>query len=498
MKSKNLIAKILFFSFVLLSCGNIIDRQKNLSTEDRINDEMSKLPLPSQMPEGEFDLESNPADPDYLPDDENYVYQKKQYYAVPEGATYFADGLPSQLLWPGAIIDSSSFVNGASVEISSPKIVRAPLTILLDTGNASNEKSVTIEHPNAESVKKAMNDLIQRGGTQLEATKKYSRFVFSEFKTKSEFDTKIKTTVGSKSSLSNDLLSALAEKSAGNKKTKVLLEYTQCFFSIKPTMLSKSSDFFNLNETNWNDIAPVLQGSRAAPVFISSVDYGKSMIAVIESDEEYAILKSGIEAFGDYLEGSIDEDVQNAVNSIKMISTITMVVLGENGEKVGDRLLSYKEITSWLCGDESEKHSKPIRYSLQYINNLTTFTRARFVVGGDFYRRDYLWNEIIPEYRGGGEYNEIEKRLEIPSTDNDLFLGVFILPSEPIIRISGRVVNGKLTLTKRIHDEMFDTVSIDAGNKFCILFWEAINIPVITQKNVGCSISDLKFEKRRK
>jgi hypothetical protein len=499
MKSKNLIAKILSFSLVLLSCGNIIDRQKNLSTEDRINDEMSKLPLPSQMPEGEFFLQSNPADPDYLPDEENYVYRKKQYYVVPELDTYFADDLPSHLLWPGAIIDSASFVNGKNNEVSSPNIVRAPLSISIDTGYSNDGNSISIENPNTENVQKAVSELIQRGGANLGASRKYSRYAYSKFRTKSEFETKLKTTVGFNNRASSLAFAEVSAKSSSSKKTKVIIEYAQCFFSIKTVMLTKSSDFFNLTETRWNDIVSVLGSTGTAPIFVSAVDYGRSIIAVIESDQEYESIKPGIEAFGLYLDGNMEENVQIAINSMKATSTITVNVLAE--KKEGNSFFSFEDLITWSKNEEGKEFAKPIRYALRYLTTPLSITPARFIVGGIFYLCEprlieSSWREFHPAYFGPGEYDEENRRVRITGSDFEFKeASCFRFPYGATSRISGEVENGVIGYVDNVDSDAPKVLTINSGEKFTIYIRsDSPMFYFVPYTRDECVLIDLRFE----
>jgi hypothetical protein len=383
MKSKNLIAKILFFSFVLLSCGNIIDRQKNLSTEDRINDEMSKLPLPSQMPEGEFTLESNPADPDFFPSNSKYIFIKRKCYASSLSEKFLAGDMQSYLLWPGVIIDSSSFLLGAGKIISSPNIIRAPINLVIDGSCLRTSISLLIEKPDEKTINHMVYNLMDQQDMINIST--YSDYSYLEIGTASELTIKLKTAYGYMSPDVEKTPSVLYKSNENVNTTKVIIEYTQCFFSINTSLISKASDFFDLNQTSWDEIAAAIPGTRTAPVFISSVDYGRSLLAVIESEKQYNEIENNIKAYGLFLKGSSDANVLKSVNELKAISSITGIASG--GESSVLLFSSFDEINNWMETINSTGSYKPIRYSLKYLSSPDSDISLRFITGGIYYKK---------------------------------------------------------------------------------------------------------------
>ncbi len=402
MKLKILALLTLGVFLAFTGCDNIVDERLNAAEEDRIDVEMNRLSMPSQPAAEETTLTANPSDPDYSVSDDNFLVTKKSYYNVPEMGAYMASDLPDNVLWPGAILDSAAFVNGSYKEIASDQIKRAPLTITTDANYSGGTISQYIENPNEVTVKQAVNDLIYQKGAEAVNTTKYLRSSFNQFTSSSEFSTKVKTTLGYKGALFDANLSVLVNKASSTKKSKMILEFTQCYFTIRPALVSKPSNFFDTTQTSWSDISAQLSGSGVRPVFVSSIDYGRSLMAVIESDEEMDSLEVNVNAYATFLKskGNVSTDIQTKVNNLKSSSSITAVVVGGNGSYAN--LTTFDGIKTWLDEAGGIEFVKPLRYTLRYLTDPNAAQPAGFVTGGEYYEKLARWEIFVPTYTTSG------------------------------------------------------------------------------------------------
>ncbi len=399
MKLKILALLTLGIFLAFTGCDNIVDERLNAAEDDRIDVEMSRLPAPSQPAAGATEMVVDATEKNTIDPTDEYVVKKWQYYEVPQMSSYMAEDLPDNLLWPGAILDSTAFVNGSYKEIASSKIKRAPLMITTDANVAGGTIYLETDTPNEVTVRQIVNNLITQQGTV--NTTKYIRSNYETYTTSSELSTKLKTSLGYKGLVVEAKLDALLERGSSTKTSKIVLDFTQCYFTIRPALVTKASDFFDYQNTSWEDISEQLTGAGAKPVFVSSIDYGRSIMAVIESDESAESLNVSVSAYVSYLKnkGSVSVDIANEVNKLKSTATITALVVGGNGDYAN--MTSFDGIKTWLDDAGGISFSKPLRYTLRYLSDPTSAQPVGFVTGGVYYEKAPKavvneWEEFSP------------------------------------------------------------------------------------------------------
>jgi thiol-activated cytolysin len=271
----------------------------------------------------------------------------------------------SATLWPGNVVSG----RGASLGMLTPLgLPLAPVTFSISLEGMNGRVGGTLKDPNLLTFRQLRNDILNEGVAG--STPAAIDLQISEVHSLSQVGVKLGAGVnwpgGGKVAGSFDF-------SSSNKKTKILVDFTQAYYTIDINAPLRPSDFF-LKVVKAEDVEKVVEKGNP-PVYIQSVTYGRRVIFAVESDKSSQEIEVAIKAA--YNAKAADGEASVDVDSKKTLdeSSIRAFILGGSGEDAVGAVAGFEGVVEYIrSGGNYSKDSpgSPIAYKLAYLDNEVT------------------------------------------------------------------------------------------------------------------------------
>ncbi|MBN1697642.1 MAG: thiol-activated cytolysin family protein [Spirochaetales bacterium] len=285
----------------------------------------------------------------------------------------FDPGTP--IIWPGAILDGQSIVDGSYRPIIED---RAPLTITCTIGNTQESVSETIEHPTYSKVTNAFNRIVFRNGeVSVPAWFNYSSSSIYSYE-HLLVELGINAHAGF-SSIFGGIQGSLKERfdySNTEIKTRLLVKFYQFYYSCNIDQPSKPSDLFD-ESVGWDDIDHQITDG-IVPGYVASIKYGRMLLFFLQSSEEETTVRNAFEAAleigycGFTAGGKTELTVEQ--ESVLNQSTIEIMVLGGHSHTAMPMTINTGDMAEWLTSDQNAYISTPVVplcYEVDYLSDNT-------------------------------------------------------------------------------------------------------------------------------
>jgi thiol-activated cytolysin len=271
----------------------------------------------------------------------------------------------SATLWPGNVVSG----RGASLGLLTPLGLRlAPVTFSISLEGMRGKVGGTLNEPNLLTFRQLRNDILNDGVKG--STPAAIDLQISEVHSLSQVGVKLGAGVnwpgGGKVAGSFDF-------SSSNKKTKILVDFTQAYYTIDINAPLRPSDFF-LKVVKSEDVERVVEKGNP-PVYIQSITYGRRVIFAIETDEDEQTIEAAIKATYGAKAADVDAQVSLQHKSSLDKSTIHAFILGGSGEDAVGAVAGFDGVVEYIKnGGNYSKDSPgaPISYKLAYLDNEVT------------------------------------------------------------------------------------------------------------------------------
>lgn len=270
-------------------------------------------------------------------------------------------------IYPGSILDGNSVVDGSYRLISLP---RKPLTISTDFFNKEGKSSYKVENPTLSGIRDGIKEMLYdceiNGHTSANASFEIKE-VYSEDQLSMAIGTSAK--IGKRASISAGFNFDKKEI-----QSRLLVKLTQVYYTVDIDEPATAGDFFDDSVTS-EQLKKEL-GSTVAPVFVSSVKYGRVAYFAVESTESSETIKAELEAKMKFLmfKGSIDAKVEHISNEKE--TTITGTVVGGSAETAMGAIKGLEGMINYiLSGGNFSKSSPaaPIAFTLKSLSTKQIF-----------------------------------------------------------------------------------------------------------------------------
>ena len=271
----------------------------------------------------------------------------------------------SATLWPGNVVSG----RGASMGMLTPLGLKlAPVTLSISLEGIRGKAGGTIDDPNLFTFRQLRNEILAagvRGNTPAAID-----LQINEVHSFSDVGVKIGAGVtwpgGGKVAGSFDF-------SSSNKKTKVLVDFVQAYYTIDVNAPLRPSDFF-LKNVRAEDVNKVVSRDNP-PVYIQSITYGRRVIFAVESEESSSAIEAAIKAA--YNAKAVEGEIDTSVSVKKTLdeSSIQAFILGGSGEDAVGAVAGFQGVIDYIRnGGNYSKDSPgmPIAYKLAYLDNTVT------------------------------------------------------------------------------------------------------------------------------
>lgn len=316
---------------------------------------LSGFVQPEEISEPEV-IEEN--DPERDTEDAALECSVKTFKAAPGFDELLSLDPTADVIYPGALLKGESIPTGEYIPITSD---RAPITLSASLTNISGSPVVTIEDPKLSTVREGVKTILDQevtGSTAARVSFEISQ-VYSE--------QQLNVAIGANYRSVGMKVSAAIDFSNNTKRNKFVLKYLQTYYTIDMDLPNNPSDLFN----SLPDLDVL---GSTAPVFVSSVAYGRMVIYTIETNSSESEINAALSATFASGDGSVEANFKETIDE----STIKGLVIGGSGGDAAQTINGPAEVYSFIAegGDYSkDSPGAPLAYKLRFIKQGTPVAR---------------------------------------------------------------------------------------------------------------------------
>ena len=330
---------------------------------DDFVDSIDDLVLPQAQPKQE--VECN--DPASCPQDgqEGEEFCSYKHFAETVHYDKFVAFQPnSATLWPGVVVKGEDAQEGLLTPVG---VKLAPMTFSVSLENIANSPVGTMEEPSLSTFRDARNAILSGGVTGATA----ASLDFDIVDVHSESQIAVALGAGITWPGGPEIAGSF-DFSSSSKKTKILVNFTQAYYTIDIDAPTTPKDFFDPAVTV-EDLKPYC-GDGNPPLYVQSITFGRRVLFAIESDEAATDVKAALEAS---YKGAVDVNAKVSTEQKKTLasSSIKAFVLGGSGGEATGAVSGFDGLMAYLQnGGNYSKDSPgaPIAYKLAYLDNTVT------------------------------------------------------------------------------------------------------------------------------
>jgi hypothetical protein len=365
---------LLLAVFALPACGaGDIDedsgrhpRKENTSAGHQAIDEyvmgIPDLVLPQAMPKSESDCSEAGCPQDGMEGDEFCTY--RHFTETVHYDKFVAFQPNSATLWPGLVVRGAEAQEGLLTPVG---VNLAPVTFSVSLENIANSPVGHMEVPSLSAFREARNEILAGGVTG--ATPASLDFDVIEVHSESQIAIALGAGVNWPG---GPEIAASFDWSSSNKKTKILVNFTQAYYTVDIDTPTTPKDFFDPSVTV-DDLAPYADAS-SPPLSIQSITYGRRVIFSVESNESAETVKAALNAsYKGAVEatGSVEASYQDTLSA----SSIKAFVIGGSGGEATGAISGFEGLVGYITNGgnySNESPGAPIAYKLAYLDNEVT------------------------------------------------------------------------------------------------------------------------------
>lgn len=277
-------------------------------------------------------------------------------------------------IYPGAIISASSISDGSYALITGE---RAPLTISWSIANGTASPSVVVNNPTLSNVRAGIQDIVNQDVTgSTMANVSYDSYdVYST--------EQLMLKVGGGYKFPKGKVEASFNFNDENIQTRMVVKFQQVYYSVDVDAPQNPEDF-------WVNCPDPTVFNGYAPVYVSSVKYGRQALFFIESTKSKTEVQAALDATFGNANGSVDVSHQETLNE----SSIKALIVGGNSDDAVQIVNGFESLKNYITEGGSfsaNSQAAPLAYTLRLLDDNSIF---KVVMYSKYKVRDC---EILPE-----------------------------------------------------------------------------------------------------
>lgn len=385
----------------------------------------------------------------------------------------------SATLWPGIVVQGNDAANGLLTPVG---VDLAPVTFSLSLENISAGPVGEMAEPSLSSFRDARNGILAQGVTG--ATPASLDFEIVQVNSESQLSVALGANVNWPGG--PDIAASFSFDSS-SKKTKVLVNFTQAYYTVDVDTPNTPSDFF-VAGTTVEQLKPwVSEGNP--PLYVQSITYGRRVIFSIQTDRSATEIKAALEASYNGVVASGGGSVSTEYKQVLEESTIRAFVLGGSGDDATGAINGFDGLVEYIQNGGSYSSASPgapIAYKLAYLDNAVT----KLAFTTDYAERECAKNRAdvrfdlkeIKNVSGGDGVGALEVFgqvvIRVPTATSKVsdcntggqLVSLWSMPDGSHVSIDE---HGSFTPSSDTYIQVND-VPVDAGQRICIIadMWE--------------------------
>lgn len=323
---------------------------------------LDDLLLPPSMPKSEVECVGESCPKDGQEGDQFCTY--KHYAETAHYDKFVAFQPNSATLWPGVVVKGKDAQEGLLTPVG---VALAPITFSVSLENIANSPVGYMEIPSLSAFRDARNAILAGGVTG--ATPASLDFDIIEVNSMSQIAVALGAGINWPG---GPEIAGSFDFSSSNKKTKILVNFTQAYYTIDIDSPTAPKDFFDPAVTV-DDLLPFV-GTDNPPLHVQSITFGRRVLFSIESNESASSVKAALEAT---YKGAVDVNAKVSTEHQNTLasSTIQAFVLGGAGGEATGAVSGFEGLINYIKNGgnySAESPGAPIAYKLAYLDNTAT------------------------------------------------------------------------------------------------------------------------------
>ena len=329
---------------------------------DDFVDSIDDLVLPGAQPKQEVPCDDPSCPKDGMEGDQFCSYT--HYSETVHYDKFVAFQPNSATLWPGVVVKGADAQEGLLTPIG---VKLAPVTFSVSLENIANSPVGHMDEPSLSTFRDARNEILAGGVTGATA----AALDFDIIDVHSESQIAVALGAGINWPGGPEIAGSF-DFTSSDKKTKILVNFTQAYYTIDEDAPTTPKDFFDPSVTV-EDLEPYC-GAGNPPLYVQSITFGRRVLFSIESNESADSVKAALEAS---YKGAVDVNVKVSTEHKNTLasSSIKAFVLGGSGGEATGAVSGFEGLMTYLKnGGNYSKDSPgaPIAYKLAYLDNTVT------------------------------------------------------------------------------------------------------------------------------
>ena len=317
----------------------------------------------------------------------------------------------SATLWPGVVVRGKDAAQGVLTPIG---VDLAPVTFSVSLENLGASPVGKMKGPSLSAFREQRNEILASGVTG--ATPAALDFEIVEISSESQLGVSIGADVNWPGGPD---IAASFDFDSQSRKTKMLVNFTQAYYTVDVDTHNKPSDFFAPG-TSIEELEPWFT-DESPPVYVQSITYGRRVIFSVQTDYSASELQAALEASYSAAVASGNVSVATQHKNVLAQSTIRAFVLGGSGDDATGAIQGVDGLMQYIRNGGSysqDSPGAPIAYKLAYLDNAVT----QLAFTSDYAERTCVQNRANVrfdlasfEHLGGADTGgQIELRGQVP------------------------------------------------------------------------------------
>ena len=367
--------KLPLVCILVLGCGSAgwgcatddLSVQQVEPVEDTVSDldgfisDLGHLEVADSVPKSEIEC-GDACPPDSQEGDSFCTYQR--FTETSRFDRFVALQPNSATLWPGTVVRGADAAAGLLTPLGA---TLAPVTFSVSLENIAGSPVGVMDEPSLSAFRAERNRILASDLTG--TTPAALDFDIEEIHSTSQLSLAIGASV---SWPGGGDIAASFDFDSSERKTKLLVNFTQAYYTIDVDTPAHPADFF-ADDVTVGDLAAEV-GSGNPPVYVQSITYGRRVLFTVETSSSKQEIEAALSAA---YASAVDVEVDVSVSQRETLeqSRISAFVLGGSGADATGLIDGFDGLVDYIRrgGDYSkESPGAPIGYKLAYLDNAVT------------------------------------------------------------------------------------------------------------------------------
>ena len=297
------------------------------------------------------------------------------YRAAPEFSEVLALDPGSETIWPGAVLQGQSVLQGDYVPLTGK---RAPLSVSISPANTQIKRFVSIENPRLADMRQAIGEILSQnliGSVQ-------AKISFSIEEVHNARQLALAVGAGFENAIS--AIETQFNFSNADIRSRILVKCMQVYYTADISLPERPGDLFAY-DANLNAVRDEL--GQVSPLYISSVRYGNIVFLSFESAADIETLKTAAGVSCQALLDGIEGEISPVNKTVVSNAVISATVINSNGTATTSAIHGLDGLKPiLLAGKNYDKNSlaPAISYTMR---SLSDNTAVCFVLTGEYEAR---------------------------------------------------------------------------------------------------------------